>query len=144
MLVVDLDALRAVDLLHLVDQVALGAGVAARAQQVGRVQRARAQGGAGLDHVALLDQQVGAPREGVFLRRTVVGDHRQLGTALALLELDPAGGLGDARHALGLAGLEQLDDARQAVRDVGAGHAAGVEGAHGELGAGRHRARRRT
>ena len=41
--------------------------------------------------------------------------------------------LGDLRLALGLAGLEQLDHARQAVRDVLAGDAAGVERPHGEL-----------
>ena len=58
-----------------------------------------------------------------------------LGPRSPSCDLDAPGDLGDARHALGLAGLEQLDHARQAVGDVGAGHAAGVEGAHGELGA---------
>ncbi len=135
-LVVDLDALRAVDLLHLVDEVALGPGVTCRAQQVGRVERARRQGRTGLDDVAVLDQKVRAPRERVLLRRAVVGDDRELRPPLGVLDLDTARDLGDARHALRLARLEQLDDARQAVRDVGSGHAAGVEGAHGELRAG--------
>ncbi len=48
----------------------------------------------------------------------------------------PAVDRGDVRQGLRLARLEQLHDARQAVRDVGAGDAAGVEGAHGELRAG--------
>src|SRR5205085_3181216 len=38
--------------------------------------------------------------------------------------------------ALGLARLEQLDDTRQAVRDVRAGDTAGVERPHRQLGAG--------
>ena len=41
--------------------------------------------------------------------------------------------VGDLRQALRLAGLEQLHDARQAVRDVRAGDAAGVERPHGQL-----------
>ncbi len=41
--------------------------------------------------------------------------------------------LGDLREALRLARLEQLDHARQAVRDVRAGDAAGVERAHRQL-----------
>jgi hypothetical protein len=41
--------------------------------------------------------------------------------------------LGDLRQALRLARLEQLHDARQAVRDVRAGDAAGVERPHGQL-----------
>ena len=49
--------------------------------------------------------------------------------------LHHAGELGDLRLALRLAGLEQLDHAREAVRDVLAGDAAGVERPHGELGA---------
>ena len=40
------------------------------------------------------------------------------------------------RQALRLAGLEQLLDARQAVRDVLACDAAGVERTHGQLSAG--------
>ena len=44
--------------------------------------------------------------------------------------------LGDLREALRLARLEQLDDARQAVRDVRAGDAAGVERPHRQLRAG--------
>ena len=43
---------------------------------------------------------------------------------------------GEPRGALGRARLEQLDDARQPVGDVGLGHATGVEGPHRELGAG--------
>ena len=47
--------------------------------------------------------------------------------------VDDAVLLGDLREALRLARLEQLHDARQAVRDVRAGDAAGVERPHGQL-----------
>src|SRR5207302_8684536 len=52
---------------------------------------------------------------------------------VVLLDRGDAGELGDLGLALGLAGLEQLDHPRQAVRDVLAGDAAGVERPHGEL-----------
>src|SRR5205085_11596792 len=42
----------------------------------------------------------------------------------------------DLRETLRLAGLEELHDTREAVRDVRAGDAAGVERTHGQLGAG--------
>src|SRR5205807_10030179 len=50
-----------------------------------------------------------------------------------VLDRDLAADLCDLRQSLRLARLEQLDHARQAVRDVGAGDAAGVERAHREL-----------
>ena len=59
--------------------------------------------------------------------------------ALALLVLadaDHARALGHDRRALRGAGLEELDDTRQTVRDVLTGDAAGVERPHGELRAG--------
>ena len=52
---------------------------------------------------------------------------------VGLLDRDHAVLLGDLREALRLARLEQLDDARQAVRDVRAGDAAGVERPHRQL-----------
>ena len=61
---------------------------------------------------------------------------RDLGAAVGVLELDDAADLGELRSALRVAGLEDLDDARKAVRDVRAGHTAGVERPHRELGAG--------
>ena len=51
--------------------------------------------------------------------------------------VDPAGGLGDRRTTLGLAGLEELDHAGQTLRDVvRRGHTTGVEGTHRQLRAG--------
>src|SRR5699024_3240719 len=57
---------------------------------------------------------------------------------VVLLDLHATGELRDRREAGRGAGLEELLDTRQTVRDVavGAGHTTGVEGAHGQLGAG--------
>ena len=136
MLVVDLDTLGAIDLLHLVDQVPLRDRRAGRAQQVGGVQRAGSQRLALIDTVTILEEKVRATRELVLLGLPVIGDDRHLGPAVGVLDLDPPRDLANARHALRLARLEQLDDARQPVRDVGPRDAARVEGAHRELRAG--------
>ena len=55
---------------------------------------------------------------------------------LVLAEAHDARRLGEDRRALGRAGLEELDDARQTVRDVLAGDTTGVERPHGQLRAG--------
>src|ERR1700683_2713194 len=82
------------------------------------------------------DQQPGPHRPLVGrLLRAVVRHHDDLAGLLGLLDLDPALVLADGGQALGDAGLEQLLDTRQAVGDVLARHATGVEGPHGELGA---------
>ena len=52
---------------------------------------------------------------------------------LGLLDLDAAADLGERRRALRVACLEDLDDARETVRDVRAGDAAGVERPHRQL-----------
>ena len=91
-----------------------------------------------LDVGALLDEQPGAlaDRERLLLG-TVVGDDDDLARLVGVLDPDPARGLGDRRLALGLAGLEQLDHARQTLGDVvGRRDAAGVERTHRQLGAG--------
>ena len=49
------------------------------------------------------------------------------------LDVDRAGDLRELRGTLRVPGLEDLDDARQTVRDVGAGDAAGVERPHRQL-----------
>src|SRR3954447_12302910 len=141
-LVVDVHALGLVDLLHLLDEVHLDAGptlgrrLAAVRQQLVGVQVALVELLADLDLGALLDQHPGAPRERLaVLLAGLVGDHDRAGT-VRVLDRDRARDRGDLRQALGLARLEQLDDARQAVRDVRAGDAAGVERPHGQLRAG--------
>ena len=59
-----------------------------------------------------------------------------LAAGLAVDDLDDAVDVADLGLALGDPGLEQLLDARQALRDVLAGDAAGVERPHGQLRAG--------
>ena len=49
---------------------------------------------------------------------------------------DRAADLRQLGHLLGLAALEQFLDTGKTLGDVAAGHAAGVEGTHGQLGAG--------
>src|SRR5229473_1941928 len=64
------------------------------------------------------------------------GDHAHLSRALLTDDLELPVDLGDDGLALRDASLEELFDARKALGDVHAGHAAGVESAHGQLGAG--------
>src|ERR1019366_9839658 len=90
----------------------------------------------GDDLLAGRDVEPRAAREGVaMLLASRVGDHDRQ-RLVGLLDRDHAVLLGDLRQALRLARLEQLDDARQAVRDVRAGDAAGVERPHRQLRAG--------
>src|SRR4051794_9888809 len=135
-LVVDVDALGLVDLLDLLDQVDLGVRAAAQVEQLVRVERALVELVARLDLLALDHVQARPARERVaVLLAGVVGDDHGAGL-VGVLDRDHAADLGDLGQALRLARLEQLDDARQAVRDVRAGDAAGVERAHGQLRAG--------
>src|SRR5207244_5164711 len=128
------------DLLHLTDEVQLGRRVALQAQEIGRVERALVERVARLDLLALRDQQARAPRQLHRLRVLVVGrlvgDDRHLRPAIGLLAVDAAGLLRERRRALGVARLEDLRDAREAVRDVRTGDTAGVEGPHRQLGTG--------
>ena len=144
-LVVDVDALRLVDLLHLADEVQLGLGRAlarlrVQVEQLGRSTRALVECVALLDHLALRDEQPRAPRERVLLRRDRLAGlverirlDRDLHGPVGLLDLDPAADLGERGGALRVPRLEDLDDARQAVRDVRAGDTAGVERPHRQL-----------
>src|SRR5206468_1041567 len=101
-LVVNVDALRLVDLLHLAYEVELGvrralARLGVQLQQLGRVARALVQWVAGLDRLALLDQQAGPAGERIlaWLERLAlficaVGDDGHLRAALSLLDVDEA------------------------------------------------------
>src|SRR5579864_1409899 len=135
-LVVDLDALRLVDLLHLVDEVQLDRRVPLQTEQVGRADRALGERVTRLDPVAVRDEQPRAARNRVRLVVVLVaavGDDRDLDLALRLLDRDETVDLRALRGALRVAGLEELDDTRQAVRDVRAGDTAGMERPHRQL-----------
>src|SRR3954452_5675290 len=90
-----------------------------------------------LDPIALADPQVepAGHRVGDLLA-AVVGDDDNLARLVGVFDPDPAGHLADRRLALGDPGLEQLDNTRQALRDVVTRHTTGVEGTHRQLGAG--------
>src|SRR3712207_4137725 len=118
-LVVDVDALEAVDLLDFVDEVLLQTVHAEHAEDVVRVERAVHQRFARPYAVALLHVDVRAARDVVLALLAVVADDDE--AALALrdgAELDGAVNLAHDRGLAGLARLEELDDARQAARDV--------------------------
>ncbi len=136
-LVVDVHALGLVDLLDLLDEVHLGLGAPADGQQLVRIHRALVELLAGFDLLAASETnsrvrlgkawRCSSPESSVI---TTV-------SALSVSSIDTdAVLLGDFRQALRTARLEQLDHARQAVRDVRAGDAAGVERTHGQLRAG--------
>src|SRR3954454_5411529 len=120
-LVVDRHALLPVHLLHLVDEVLLGGPDAVDVENLLRVPgRLDVAGELGARHdlgtVHDAGGKVRAHRDRVDLLLTVVGDHRDGALALlALAEADDTGVLGERRRALRGAGLEQLDDTRQAV-----------------------------
>jgi hypothetical protein len=102
-----------------------------------RVDRALRQLLADLDGVPVRDRQTGTERNLVLHHVAGLVRHADTPNMLlvVVLDADHAGQLGDLRHPLRVAGLEQLDHAGEAVRDVLTGDPAGVEGSHGELGA---------
>ena len=123
MLVIDLHALEAVDLLNLVDQILGELFHAEHAQDVVRRAVAVHQGVALAHHVPFLDADVLALGNEVLHRlgvpALVVGhDHDPPLRLVVLTELDPAVDIGDDRVVLRLARLEQLGDPRQAAGDV--------------------------
>src|SRR5437870_1120192 len=118
-LVVDRDALEAVDLLHLVHEVALQLAVAEHRQVVVRVGRPVHERLARPHAVALVDADVLAARDQVLARLAIVGADDDLTHAFhEATHLDAAVDLGDDRLLLRLARLEQLRHARQAAGDV--------------------------
>ena len=118
MLVVDVHTLGLVDLLDLLDQVLLGLCASADREQLVRVDRALVELPTRRDLLVRGDEQARAPREGVaMLLAGLIGDEDRQ-SFVRLLDRDHAVLLGDFRQTLRLARLEQLDDTRQAVRDV--------------------------
>src|SRR6185437_14577255 len=138
-LVVDLDALRAVDVLDLAEQVALDGLLARDAEDVVRHERPFDEGVAGADAVAAVDAEVLAVGHQVLAldAALVLDDDRPLAAALLVEQLDAAVDLGDDGRLLGPPRLEQLGDPRQAAGDVlGAADLArglGQQGAGGDL-----------
>ncbi|MPM12273.1 hypothetical protein SDC9_58625 [bioreactor metagenome] len=136
-LVVDRGALRAVHLLDLVHQVLLHRGDTEHLEHVLRVELTVGQLLADRDVIAVLHQQPGTTaQQHLELLGAVVGHDVHLAPAVGGLQPDPAGGTRDRGLGLRGAGLEELDDTRQTLGDVVAGHTTGVERTHRQLGAG--------
>src|SRR5215213_9252780 len=143
-LVVDVHALGAVDLLHLIHQVTLGRGAAAAVAEVVLqdsvwVDRPFRDRGVCHDLGALHElgpEELTLDRVRPALFTIWRGDNDlYLPVGVCLLEGDDTVDLGQGRLGLGMAGLEELDDPGETCRDVLASDAASVEGAHRELGA---------
>src|ERR1035438_8972386 len=83
MLVVDVDALQAVDFLNLVDQVLLEFLFTEHGQDVVRIARTIHQGFAGLDLLAFLNLDMDAAGQRVFALFAVLAFHVDLALALA-------------------------------------------------------------
>src|SRR5215475_2217523 len=117
--VVDVHALKPVDLLDCVDQVALQRLHALHGQDVVRVERAVHQRLAGAHAVALLDVDVRAARDRILALFTGLADDADLLRAFGdIAELDRAVNLAHHGRLARLARLEQLDYAGQAADDV--------------------------
>jgi hypothetical protein len=118
-LVVDLHALQAVDVLHFVDDVARQFFGAQQAQDVLRIGRAVHHGLALVDHLAFVHQDVLFLGHQLFPDLAVrVGD-LQADLALGLLaERHGTGHLGQHALVLGRTGFEQLGHPRQTAGDV--------------------------
>src|SRR5690606_12622819 len=120
-LVVDVDALAAVDRLDFVHQVLLHGLFAGNTQDVVRHQRTFDQGLARLDVIAGVDEESLAVRHQVLALdpRLAADDDRPLAAALLAQDFHHAVDLGDNRRILRLAGFEDFRHARQTARDVG-------------------------
>src|SRR6185436_835622 len=118
-LVVDRHALEAIDLLHLVHEIALQLAIAEDGQVVVRVRRAVHEGLTGLHAIAFVHADVLAAGDRVLLGLPVVGADDDLAHALdEAAHLHASVDLGDDRLFLGLARLEQLGHPRQTAGDV--------------------------
>ena len=136
-LVVDRHALLPVHLLHLVAEVLLGLADALDLEDLLRVERCLLvtdETLAGHDLLAVLDREVRAPRDGCS---SSVPSSATIVMIRSPFSFSPRrttpGRLGEERRALRRAGLEQLDDTREAVGDVLTRDTTGVERTHRQL-----------
>ena len=135
MLVVDTDTLRAIHLLHLLDEERLRRALTENAEDLLRIHHTGGQLLSDLDVFAVLDAQTNALRNRVGnLGRTVIWCDDQLASLLGVLDANTTGCLGDRCNTLRRAGLEEFLHTRQTVRDVLTCDTAGVERTHRELG----------
>ena len=120
MLVVDVHALEAINLLNGVHQIRLRELFAENGEQVMQVERTINQRLAGFDVIAFLNVDVNTTRNGIFLGGLAVfGFDVNLAHALGdIAVLDDAVDFADDGRVLGLASFKQFYDARETSGDV--------------------------
>lgn len=136
-LVVDVDALRRVHVLDLVNDVAQRRIDIGETQKLVRIDGALGELLADLDgaHVGDARHELCACARLVFAHLAILVVDGERTAVLGRGDLQRAGNLGQDGETLGLACLEKLGNTRKTLRDVLARDTAGVEGAHRELGA---------
>ena len=136
MLIVDVNALLAVNLLDFLDEVVMHRTRVTDTQDIVRVERALVELLALLDILAILYADTRRRSQLISAGVAVLGvdDIDGLeGRALGLLDADRTRDLCQGRNLLGLARLEQFLDAGQTLGDIRTCDAAGMEGTHGQL-----------
>ncbi len=119
MLIVNLDALQTIDFLNLVDQVLGQLLFTEDAQDIVRVARTIHERLTGTHEVTFMNADVLTFRNQVFLRLTDLRCDHDLALAFRVFtECDCTVDLGNHGKLLGLAGLEELGNARQTTGDV--------------------------
>ncbi len=136
MLVVDLHALRAVDVLHFSDDVLLNCHRPANAQYIMGVQRTLGEFVAGNHPIALAHLEARAERHRVFMLFAGIGGDDYLADAFDLRYARYTIVLRHGGQPFGFSSLKQLLHPGQASGDVVARDSARVERSHRELRAG--------
>ena len=134
-LVADLNALETVHSLYLPEHVVLHVPNALDPQDIVGIHASFRELIAGLQNRSVLDLDPGTVGNQVGLGNSflLIGDDN-LTLLLSVLDRSHTLDLRDDGKTLGLPGLEKLLHTGKTLGDIAAGHAAGVEGTHGQLG----------
>lgn len=135
MLVVDINALVAIDPLHFLGQVGLHGFCPLDPEEIMRIDGTLRQGVAGLYSLAMASSQSGAKGDGVNMGLAVGGLDFHFPFGPMFIQMDDAINFGNDSLAFRLAGFKQFFHPGQTQGDVITGNAAGMEGPHGQLGA---------
>src|SRR5699024_8105100 len=136
---VDARPLRTVALRALLDEEAFGLTTTADAQHLLQIDSTDDELLAGLDELAVLDEEAGALGDCVLdlVAADIGGDDDEAGLA-AGVDRRPTGRLGDGGEALRITSYEEIDHAGQTLRHITRRRrgTTGLEGAHRQLRAG--------
>ena len=135
MLIVDINTLETVYTLYLAEHIVLCGAQALDLQDVMRVHATFCKLVSGLQDIAVLDLDAGSVRDKVCFRLAcLVICNDDLAFLLGIADGRFSGELCDDRKSLRLSGLEKLLDTGKTLCDIVAGHTAGMERTHGQLG----------